>query len=90
MQCVGDQQAALIGQLCLGPGSAKMTYGTGGFMLYNTGLQVDLRSPVLFINDLDSFFLFFSPGIPGDPIPARATHDRRFQDGTPETCLLRP
>jgi len=37
--CVGDQQAALIGQLCLQPGSAKMTYGTGGFLLYNTGLQ---------------------------------------------------
>jgi len=37
--CLGDQQAALIGQLCLKPGSAKMTYGTGGFLLYNTGLQ---------------------------------------------------
>lgn len=40
-QCLGDQQAALIGQLCLKPGSAKMTYGTGGFLLYNTGLQVE-------------------------------------------------
>lgn len=36
--CLGDQQAALIGQCCLKPGSAKMTYGTGGFLLYNTGL----------------------------------------------------
>jgi glycerol kinase len=33
----GDQQAALIGQSCLAPGQAKITYGTGGFMLMNTG-----------------------------------------------------
>ena len=33
----GDQQAALIGQRCFSVGSAKMTYGTGGFMLLNTG-----------------------------------------------------
>jgi len=33
----GDQQAALIGQACLEPGMVKATYGTGGFMLLNTG-----------------------------------------------------
>ena len=33
----GDQQAALFGQLCLEPGLAKSTYGTGCFMLLNTG-----------------------------------------------------
>lgn len=33
----GDQQAALVGQACLAPGQAKITYGTGGFMLMNTG-----------------------------------------------------
>jgi glycerol kinase len=33
----GDQQAALFGQACFGPGSAKNTYGTGCFMLMNTG-----------------------------------------------------
>ncbi len=33
----GDQQAALFGQLCLKSGSAKNTYGTGCFMLMNTG-----------------------------------------------------
>ena len=33
----GDQQAALIGQACLGAGSAKSTYGTGCFLLLNTG-----------------------------------------------------
>ncbi|XP_046821280.1 glycerol kinase-like [Vespa velutina] len=35
--CVGDQQGALLGQLCLKPGEAKATYGTGCFLLYNTG-----------------------------------------------------
>lgn len=34
---VGDQQAALFGQLCLTPGDVKNTYGTGCFMLMNTG-----------------------------------------------------
>ncbi len=33
----GDQQAALFGQMCLSPGMAKNTYGTGCFMLQNTG-----------------------------------------------------
>jgi glycerol kinase len=35
--CVGDQQAAMLGQLCLQPGQVKNTYGTGMFMLLNTG-----------------------------------------------------
>ncbi len=34
---VGDQQAALFGQACFEPGSAKNTYGTGCFLLMNTG-----------------------------------------------------
>ena len=34
----GDQQAALFGQGCLEPGSAKNTYGTGCFLLMNTGV----------------------------------------------------
>ncbi|MDT8264466.1 FGGY family carbohydrate kinase, partial [Roseomonas sp. DSM 102946] len=33
----GDQQAAVIGQACFAPGMAKSTYGTGCFMLLNTG-----------------------------------------------------
>ncbi len=33
----GDQQAALFGQVCIKPGMAKNTYGTGCFMLMNTG-----------------------------------------------------
>jgi glycerol kinase len=33
----GDQQAALVGQACFSPGMAKSTYGTGCFMLVNTG-----------------------------------------------------
>lgn len=35
--CAGDQQAATFGQACFTPGSAKNTYGTGCFMLLNTG-----------------------------------------------------
>lgn len=34
---VGDQQAALFGQVCFRPGMAKCTYGTGAFVLTNTG-----------------------------------------------------
>ena len=33
----GDQQAALIGQACFTPGAVKATFGTGGFILLNTG-----------------------------------------------------
>ena len=36
----GDQQAALFGQGCYGPGQAKNTYGTGAFLLLNTGDKV--------------------------------------------------
>ena len=34
---IGDQQSALIGQACVEPGMVKATYGTGGFLLLNTG-----------------------------------------------------
>jgi glycerol kinase len=43
----GDQQAALFGQMCTEPGMVKNTYGTGCFMLMNTGEQ-----PVLSSNNL--------------------------------------
>ena len=33
----GDQQSALFGQACFAPGEVKNTYGTGGFLLMNTG-----------------------------------------------------
>lgn len=36
----GDQQAALFGQACFEPGEAKCTYGTGSFLLINTGKKV--------------------------------------------------
>jgi glycerol kinase len=39
----GDQQAALFGQMCLAPGMTKSTYGTGCFLLQNTGAKA-LRS----------------------------------------------
>jgi glycerol kinase len=37
---LGDQQAALVGQTCFNPGEAKNTYGTGCFLLENTGTEV--------------------------------------------------
>ena len=37
---LGDQQAALVGQTCFTEGEAKNTYGTGCFMLLNTGVQL--------------------------------------------------
>ncbi|HLN64582.1 MAG TPA: glycerol kinase GlpK [Symbiobacteriaceae bacterium] len=44
----GDQQAALFGQTCFGPGEAKNTYGTGCFMLMNTGERaVESRNGLL-------------------------------------------
>lgn len=37
---LGDQQAATVGQACLTPGEAKNTYGTGCFLLLNTGQEI--------------------------------------------------
>ena len=37
---LGDQHAAMVGQVCLQPGEAKNTYGTGNFLLMNTGEQI--------------------------------------------------
>ncbi len=40
MGVLGDQQAALVGQTCFQPGQAKNTYGTGCFMLMNSGEKI--------------------------------------------------
>ncbi|MCE3551651.1 glycerol kinase GlpK [Pseudonocardia sp. RS11V-5] len=37
---LGDQQAALVGQTCFAPGEVKCTYGTGAFLLKNTGARI--------------------------------------------------
>ena len=37
---LGDQQAATVGQVCFAPGEAKNTYGTGNFMILNTGQEI--------------------------------------------------
>ncbi|MEZ4770145.1 MAG: glycerol kinase GlpK [Caldilineales bacterium] len=37
---LGDQQAATVGQTCFAPGEAKNTYGTGCFMIMNTGTKI--------------------------------------------------
>jgi glycerol kinase len=43
----GDQQAALFGQTCFEPGQTKATYGTGCFILMNTGRRVDSAGGLL-------------------------------------------
>jgi glycerol kinase len=40
LSAIGDQQAALVGQGCLAPQTAKITYGTGAFLVANTGQDV--------------------------------------------------
>ncbi|KAI6242756.1 Glycerol kinase [Aphelenchoides fujianensis] len=58
--CVGDQQAALIGHNCLRVGDAKCTFGTGTFMLCNTG-----TTPIISKNGLLSTVGFqFGPHAP--------------------------
>ena len=37
---LGDQHAAMVGQVCLEPGDTKNTYGTGNFLLMNTGTEI--------------------------------------------------
>jgi len=59
----GDQQAALFGQACVEPGMSKNTYGTGSFLLVNTGGSVPDPGPGLLatvawrISERDSFAL---------------------------------
>ncbi|MCW2494803.1 glycerol kinase GlpK [Jatrophihabitans sp.] len=56
---LGDQQAATFGQACLAPGEAKNTYGTGNFLLLNTGAE-----PVLSDNGLLTTVCYALPGQP--------------------------
>jgi glycerol kinase len=44
---LGDQQAALFGQTCFEPGDAKNTYGTGSFLLVNTGDEITVSEKLL-------------------------------------------
>ncbi len=59
---IGDQQAALVGQACLAPGEAKCTYGTGAFLLVNTGTSRPapgtalLASPAYQVADTDPVY----------------------------------
>lgn len=43
LQCIGDQQAALMGQMCFSADQIKSTFGTGCFVLYNTGNKVSTK-----------------------------------------------
>jgi glycerol kinase len=44
---LGDQHAATVGQVCFEPGEVKNTYGTGNFLLLNTGGRVDSTAGLL-------------------------------------------
>src|SRR3954467_15831654 len=44
---LGDQQAALFGQTCFAPGDAKNTYGTGSFLIVNTGEEIAVSDKLL-------------------------------------------
>lgn len=57
--CVGDQAAALVGHMGFEKGDAKNTYGTGCFLMYNTG-----HEPVLTDNGLLTTIAFQLPGQP--------------------------
>ena len=59
--CLGDQSASLVGQLALKPGSAKCTYGTGCFLLYNTGTRKLISS-----HGALTTFGFWFPSLGGD------------------------
>lgn len=55
--CLGDQSAALVGQCAFSTGMAKNTYGTGCFLLYNTGTE-----PVISKNGLLTTVAFVFKG----------------------------
>lgn len=59
--CLGDQSASLVGQLALQPGSAKCTYGTGCFLLYNTG-----KRKLISENGTLTTIGFWFPSLEGD------------------------
>ena len=59
---VGDQQGALVGNKCFAKGEAKCTYGTGAFLLFNTGAE-----PVSSNNGLLATVPYQSVGIDDRP-----------------------
>ncbi|MDO4539881.1 MAG: glycerol kinase GlpK [Syntrophomonadaceae bacterium] len=89
----GDQQAALFGQGCLEPGQAKNTYGTGCFMLMNTG-----REPVFSKNGLVTTIAWGLDGgveyaLEGSVFIAGAAiqwlrDELKFLDGAADSCAM--
>jgi glycerol kinase len=55
---IGDQQSALLGQECIGPGQVKATYGTGVFVLLHTG-----ENAVISKSGLLSTVAYTGPGL---------------------------
>ena len=88
---VGDQQAALFGQRCIFPGMAKNTYGTGGFLLMNTGKDIvrsktGLLSTVAWkMNDKVTYALEGSVFVSGS-LMKYLRDQLNFFESTSETC----
>ena len=72
----GDQQSALFGQTCFDPGDAKCTYGTGSFILTNTGGEL-VRS--------DAGLLSTKQFPAADHVHTRAEIDEQFIPGAKHT-----
>ncbi len=69
---LGDQQAATIGQVCFAPGEAKNTYGTGNFLVLNTGSQLHESKSGLLTTVAYQFGAARPPAAPGPHAPSSA------------------
>ena len=78
---LGDQQAATFGQACFNKGQAKNTYGTGCFMLMNTGTE-----PVFSDNGLLTTVAYkIGDQRPSTPLRARLPSPVRWSSGCATT-----
>lgn len=76
---LGDQSAALVGQLGFTPGSAKNTYGTGCFLLYNVGTK-----PVFSTHGLLATVAYDFSGVPGAEESSSSTTSHSTTKTTPK------
>jgi glycerol kinase len=93
---LGDQQAALFGQACFEPGEAKNTYGTGNFMLLNTGgtpmtSEAGLLTTVAFqrVGDPPTYALEGSVAVTGSLIQWLRDNLRLFDNASEVETLAR-
>jgi len=89
----GDQQAAMIGQACLQPGCLKSTFGTGGFIMQNTGDSVVNSSQKLLSTVIYRYKKSICYGLEGSIFCAGATikwlrDELKIIDSAAETAAL--